>query len=286
MTVERTTLRMRRGWWWWPALLMGMLVAGCAATPQTWYKAGGSQREFDIDSRECEIIARRQAIAATARHRHYRPETYAELYDRCLARMGWSRTPPATAASKTDSLPPPPSLGTRTDDTIHAFDTVFAVPANASLVTSNRRVVGPTTIESWLFQVPEDTYVNFILQQSETAAFPLRDYPVPPPYRLYTSGRGDGLRWAAFWGRVNGAWIKVIGAYGFYGRHRRLVVVITAPLAGPTGPPPPGLALAANQHHEMAAFVERWRPWLTNLAPRPGIVKRALQALGHSLKRF
>jgi len=277
------------------ACLLLLLLAGCAAgRPQIWYKPGGSQREFDIDARECEIIARHEALAASERGRDHPPEVYAERYEQCLVRMGWSRTPPATAATTTAQAAtsaastPIPALGALSPQGIQAFGATIAVPQGAVLIDNRRNQAGPTVVESFLFRLPDrETYLNIILQQSDKATFPRRDYPVPEPYHLYASGREQDLRWAALWGPTTaGGWVKALGAYGFFGRHQRLTVVLTAPLAAPAAPPPAGLLLTADQYHEMTAFVDRWRPWITTLMPRPGLGHRAIDLLGRVLKPF
>ena len=264
-----------------------LVLAGCAASGrQTWYKPGGTQREFDIDARECEVIARQQATAEGERGQRYAPEVYAERYEQCLGRMGWSRTPPAALSSSPGGeRGGAPAIALLTANGLEVFGARISLPAERRLLRHDRRWSGPTLEESFFFRLGAgQTYLNVIAQQSEEATFLRQDYPAPPPYRRYASGRRPGLRWTALWARLpDGGWVKAIGGYGFFGDHQRLSVVITAPLAPPAGEPPAGLSLAANQHQELSEFVDAWQPWIESLQPPASFGRRLLEALGRSV---
>ncbi|MFZ5772245.1 MAG: hypothetical protein ACOY4W_12505, partial [Thermodesulfobacteriota bacterium] len=76
-------------------LLLLLLLQGCSTSShQTWYKAGGTQREFDLDARDCEVIAEQQALLQSENGRRYDPLTYADLYQRCITAKGWNTAPP------------------------------------------------------------------------------------------------------------------------------------------------------------------------------------------------
>ncbi|MEW6429209.1 MAG: hypothetical protein AB1568_14375 [Thermodesulfobacteriota bacterium] len=266
-------------------LLASLVASGCAAPSQTWYKQGGSQREFDTDARECEVIAKKQAREESTLGRDFSPEIFAEKYYRCLAGIGWSQAP---AAGGTTSEPPPqqPLLGKLADNSLYAFDTTFPLPEGARLISTTPQSIGPTRIESWLFSLPDGTFVNLVLQKTDDAAFLNIDYPIQPPYQLYTSGATDNMRWSAFWGQNGQEWVQGIGAFAFLSRRQRCVIVVTAPLPGPAAPLPPGLSLAANQQERMGTFIDRWQSWLEGLAPQPGVIGRSLKAVGRAMSPY
>ena len=262
-----------------------LLLQGCASSPQTWYKQGGTQREYDLDVRECEVIAEQQALQRSENGRRYDPMTYGELYQRCITAKGWSTEPPAAAQQPQTEASPARALGMRTDNRLSAFGLDFTLPEDARLISSNRQTVGPTRPETFMFQTGGD-FMNIIFQESEEATFNLIDYPVSPPYQLYTSGWGTNLRWSAFWGEINGEWVRGIGAFFTVSKKQRTIVVITAPLAAPGEAPPEKLHLAHNQYQEMESFVEQWRPWVEDQAPRESWVKQGLKKAFDVLRSF
>ncbi len=272
----------------WIVLLLALLLAGCAAPGrQVWYKPGGTQREFDIDARECEVIARQQAIAAGERGRRYAPEVYAGRFEQCLGRMGWSRTPPGPQPSPGGEDHVVSPLARLAEGGLALFGSRVHLPTGSRLVRHDRRRSGPAREEAFFFRLDDGAYLNLIVQQGGETIFVRQDYPVPPPYHLYASGRRPSIRWAALWARLpGGQWVKAIGAYVFFSDTQRLTVVLTAPLSPPATAPPAGLTLAANQHQELGAFVDTWRPWLASLPPPPSLGHRLLQALGRSVRRF
>lgn len=244
--------------------LLLLLLQGCASSSQTWYKPGGTQREYDLDVRECEVLAEQQALLKSETGRRYDPLTYADLYQRCITAKGWSTEPPGAQLQATDASQAP-ALGTRTDNRLSAFGLDFALPEDTRLLSSNKQTVGPTRLETFMFQTGAD-YMNIIFQESDEATFNPIDYPVSPPYQLYTSASATNLHWSAFWGEINGEWVKGIGAFFTVSKKQRTIVVITAPMAAPGETPPEKLHLAHNQYQEMESFVEQWRPWVEDQA--------------------
>ena len=112
--------------------LAASILQGCS-TSQTWYKPGGTQREFDIDSKECEIIARQQALLRSESGKRYNPVDYAELYQHCIAARGWGTKPLANDA--TDLANPVTTqtspLGRLEKNTLTAFDRQIVLPAGS-----------------------------------------------------------------------------------------------------------------------------------------------------------
>ncbi|MBI4793508.1 MAG: hypothetical protein HY789_12465 [Deltaproteobacteria bacterium] len=267
------------------SFLLLLLLQGCASSPQTWYKPGGTQREYDLNARECEVLAEQQALLKSETGKRYDPLTYAELYQRCIKAKGWGTEPPPTAQQPETEASPAPALGTRTDNRLSAFGLDFTLPGNARLLSSNKQTIGPTRLETFMFQTGGD-FMNIIFQESEEATFNPIDYPVSLPYQLYTSDWGTNLRWSAFWGEIKGEWVKGIGAFFTVSKKQRTIVVITAPMAAPAEAPPENLQLARNQYQEMESFVEQWRPWLVDQAPRESWVKQGLKKAFDVLRSF
>ena len=268
------------------SFLLLLLLQGCASPHQTWYKAGGTQREFDLDARECEVIAEQQALLKSENGRRYDPLTYVDLYQRCITAKGWSSVPPQAAQGQPGQEPlPAPPLGQHIDNRLAAFGLEFTLPADARLLSEKKQTVGPTNLDSFMFRAGGN-FVNFILQESEEATFNPIDSPVSPPYQLYTAASADNLRWTAFWGVVNGEWVKGIGAFFTVSKKQRVIVVITADMAAPEETPPEDLHLARNQYQEMEAFIHQWQPWLEKQAPRESVVKRGLKSAFDMLKTF
>ena len=266
-------------------LLLLLLLQGCASSPQTWYKPGGTQREYDLSARECEVLAEQQALLKSENGKRYDPMTYGELYQRCITAKGWGTEPPTTAQQPETEASPAPALGTRTDNRLSAFGLDFTLPEDARLLSSNKQTIEPTRLETFMFQAGGD-FINIIFQESEEATFNPIDYPVSLPYQLYTSDWGTNLRWSAFWGEINGEWVKGIGAFFTVSKKQRTIVVITAPMAAPAEAPPENLQLARNQYQEMESFVEQWRPWLVDQAPKESVAMRGLKRTLDILKTF
>ena len=266
-------------------LLMAVaLLQGCASSTQTWYKPGGTQREFDLDSKECEIIAEQQALFKSETGKRSNPLDYAEFYQRCIITRGWSTMP--EAESKPDNAAPAvTALGSLEGNQLNAFDHRIILPATAQLQTNKRNVLGPTRTESFFFSQGE-YFLNIILQQSDTATFQSIGYPVENPYRLYTSGGKDNMRWSAFWGRIGNDWVKGVGSFVRYSEDKRSIIVITSPLEPPDGKAPEGLSLAANQQREMGRFVNHWRLWLEEQSSPPALWKQGLLRVWEFFKQY
>jgi hypothetical protein len=260
-------------------LLAVAILQGCSASSRTtWYKEGGSQREFDLDSKECDIIAEQQALARSENGRRSNPLLVSELHHRCITAKGWSTLPPGE--SKAEGPAQTFSLGKLSDSQLSAFDIHIVLPTAARLQSNTRKALGATKTESFFFEA-EGQFLNVVLQQSDIATFQMIDYPVNAPYRLYTTGGRDNLRWSAFWGRIGNDWVKGIGSFLRFSNDQRCIIVITGQLAAPDGDPPEGLHLTENQNREMQQFIEQWKPWLEKNTPEVPLARRILKtALG------
>ena len=266
-------------------LLLGFVsLQGCSASRQMWYKPGGTQRGFDIDSKECEVIAEQQALARSENGKRYNPEVYAERYQHCIATKGW-RTKPLAGSGEQQQTVKPFSLGTLQGNTLAAFDRQIVLPPGATLLSSQKQAIGPTRMESFLFRDGK-FFLNVVLQDSDQASFQEIPYPVSDPYQHYSSGQVNDLHWATFWGKTGNDLVEGVGSFLRFSRHQRAVIVITSTLPPPAAPPPKGLHLAANQQQAMQDFVEQWRPWLEGQSRPASLAWRALHTTLGVFKTF
>ena len=72
-----------------------LAIAGCTSTPRVWYKAGGTQSEFDADKKEC--VTRANAL----RGRFTTNFAQEGTFDDCMTARGWMlrQEPPKNTAS-------------------------------------------------------------------------------------------------------------------------------------------------------------------------------------------
>ena len=70
--------------------LIVLLFAGCTHS-QLWEKTGGNQQSFDLDSRECELIAHQDAMLQSETGRKADPSSFSKTYIECLGAKGWSK---------------------------------------------------------------------------------------------------------------------------------------------------------------------------------------------------
>ena len=63
--------------------LIVLLFAGCTHS-ELWEKTGGNQESFDLDSRECELIAHQVAMLQSETGRKADPSSFSKTYIECL----------------------------------------------------------------------------------------------------------------------------------------------------------------------------------------------------------
>jgi len=257
-------------------LCFSAISYGCGGGSTTWYKEGGTQREFDIDSRECEQIATSQALEKSDRGDRYDPGIYSEYYNRCLTVLkGWGTTPLTQAAQ-------PPStekLFLVTENTIKGFGLDISVPTEFTPINRSDKQLGPTAMDSLLWGSPSGTYINIIFQLGKGKAwFQTTDYLLPSGYSLYSiNDKSSGSltsRWSYFFGKADNQFIKGAGAYLFVDKKKRCIIVVTSTMAAPTEEPPDGLSLSENQYVEMEDFIKTWDPWIEELLPEETVLQK------------
>ena len=111
------------------------------------------------------------------------------------------------------------------------------------------------------------------------------------PYQIYTSGEGEKsqerLQWTTFWGHMDSDWVMGTGAYYYVNKNRRIIIVITKPLAHPTGTVPKNVTLAKKQFLEIEHFSDKWQRWLNQQFQQgPNLMKQIMQALRFGKKEL
>lgn len=249
-----------------------LLIASCASTPDLWYKTGGTQRDFDLDSRECEIIAKQFALQQSETGKRIDPVIFSQQYVQCINAKGWSRNKPGADETTGQPSAPPPRLSIKQDGaTLSGFGLQVTVPDNFTLVNSQQSAIGPTIMQQFFWQDESNTFINVIFQQNNATQFDIIPYPISGPYRLYTSGTGEKtkgpLQWSTFFGQIQDEWVMGVGSFYSASKNKRVIIVITKNLNPPAGAPPARLTLSGNQHEEIEAFSNRWVGWLESQFP-------------------
>ena len=237
-------------------LLLFFVLLGCAAEKITYYKYGGDQYAFELESRQCLDRAKASArvnMADPAAEPD--PILIQRDYEECLYTQGWSKIP-------LDQRERP--LWTWEEKTLHFEDFTFDLPSGFSLLTESKWVIGPAWSHDLQAAGPEKkTYL--ILQAQESIADPIQIAPFPRPegFVYYT---GDGLdkfniRWAVFVGSYENNPIAVLGTYIHLDETRRISVIFSRALSAP-GPAVEGYALSLPQKKELDAIYPTWVSWI------------------------
>jgi hypothetical protein len=249
-----------------PAIIVVLMLAGCAGRMQHWYNPGETQVDFDRDAQECDIIAREFARQATLTGNRQDPETYVRTYNNCLYAKGWSVLPPG---SDSPAGGPPPAAFEK-NGTVKGFGEAFTVPTGFVLKSNVTRTYGPTLMQNLFFQGPEQSYINFTFQKGLTRDFAPADFPAREPFFLYEQGAlrkdPDRLRWTIFFGNLKNSWVAGLGGYLLLDDRQRVLIVVTKPLPPRNEKPLPGLRLDSGQIKAMEKFRAAWLPWLKSTA--------------------
>lgn len=253
-------------------LFFVLLITSCTFTPDLWYKTGATQNDFNLDSRECEIIAEQFALQQSESGKRIDPANFSQFYLQCLNNKGWSQTKPEAAQSKDQPPLPKKNLSLKQKGNIlTGFGHRITVPKGFKLLSRQQSQIGPTVMEQFFWQGEENTFINVIFQQNNVTTFELTPYPVTNPYHIYTSGTGqkakDLLQWSSFFSQIGHEWVMGVGAFYLANKNERLIIVITKNLATPLTPPPQNLILSGNQHEQVEAFSNHWTTWLESQFP-------------------
>ena len=262
-----------------------MLFAGCAHT-EVWEKTGGNQQVFDIDSRECEYIADQVSLLHSETGKKGDPAYFSKAYTECLNSKGWSRKVVVPESAKA------PAPGTTVkqlaelvnSNSIQGFGQTVTVPDTYNLLKNKQFQSGPTIIKQFFWKGEDSSFINVLFQENVSTSFEQLPYPVSEPYLRYTFGEGEKagerLQWATFYGDIGSDWVMGTGAYYYVSKKERIIVVITKPLAHPSGAAPQRVSLTRNQFLEVEQFSKQWQLWLNQqFQLGPGLMKQLIQAL-------
>ena len=232
------------------------LPAGCAPSNVTYYKSGGDQYKFNLDSEECseraKMIAQSHMVSPDAKPDAGLVQKY---YNECLYAKGWSLIP----LDQRDR-----SLWTWKGRNV-SFDTfTMELPPGFLLRTESKWVLGPT----WSHQLnaqeaKKTTFLILVAQESIKDKIQVINYPVPGGFTLYTGGRLNkyDIRWSVFVRRYQQNVVAVLGAYIYPEKTRRISLVFSQSLAS-AGWPEKAYTLSLAQKKELDQLYPTWISWL------------------------
>jgi len=258
-------------------LLIVVLSAGCSHS-QVWVKSGGNQQTFNLDSRECDIIAQQISLQQSETGKTIDPVNYNKAYIECLGAKGWRPKINATEITKEDIVKPAQALAEVINPlSVRGFGQTVIVPESFNFVISKQFQIGPTVIQQFFWKGENSTFINILFQKNYEAPFEQLSYPVSEPYKIYTFGKGESakekLQWSTFFGFIDPDWIMGTGAYYYAGKNERIIVVITKTLSKPTSSSPQNIILTRNQFSEIDRFSDQWLIWLNQqFQEGPGIL--------------
>lgn len=267
-------------------ILLGIIflfLTGCSHT-EIWEKPGGNQHKFDIDSRECEIIAEKFGILQSEKGKIPDPTSYSRAYRQCIEAKGWrmkTADPEITQDNIKESTPQLASI--TAPNMVVGFGQTISMPETFELSMKNQFENGPTIIKQFFWK-GTDSYINILFQENIATNFEVVPYPVLKPYNLYTSGKGEksreNLQWASFWAKIGSDWIMGTGAYFHVNNKQRIIIVITKSLEQPVGTSPKNIILTKNQFMQIDKFSEEWQIWLNQQFTKgPNFMKQLKETL-------
>ena len=253
-------------------LFFALLMTSCTSTPDLWYKEDATQNDFNLDSRECEIIAEKFALQQSETGKRIDPVNFSQHYLQCIDNKGWSRNKPVTLETNDPTRTPQPQLNIEQNgNTLTGFGLHITLPNNFTLVSYQQTAIGPTTMQQFFWQNESNTFINIIFQKNNKTRFDISPYPISDPYQLYTSGTGekakDLLQWSTFFGKIQDEWVMGVGSFYKESKNQRLIIVITKNLDPPSAPPPGNLTLSRNQQEQIEIFSNHWTSWLESQFP-------------------
>ena len=237
-------------------LLLVCLLVACATKNVTYYKPGGDQYKFNIDSEECseraKMIAQSHMVSPDAKPDAGLVQKY---YNECLYAKGWSLIP----LDQRDR-----SLWTWKGRNV-SFDTfTMELPVGFLLRTESKWVLGPTWSHQLIAQeAKKTTFLILVAQESIKDKIQVINYPVPGGFTLYTGGRLNkyDIRWSVFVRRYQQNMVAVLGAYIYLENTRRISLVFSQSLAA-IGRSESGYALSLSQKKELDQLYPIWLSWL------------------------
>lgn len=236
-----------------------LLVCGGCAAPKMWYKQGHNQADFDLDHRECQIIAEEIGRQATITGKKADLDVFAATYTNCIFSRGWTRTPPGEEKKNVQAAPLAKIDKTR----IHVFGEKLMLPDDFTLKSNRAGGFEDVKIQNMVFEGDGPVFANIIIQEVLSRQFDAIDYPINEPFFVYDRGRDDlngnkKVHWAVFSGEFEGNWMAGIGAYYLMGKYRRINLVLTIDIPAQHQAPPDGLLLTERQKKAVTSFSNQW----------------------------
>ena len=237
------------------ALIILSMLVNCTGKT-IYYRQGGNQYRFDLDSKACleeaEIMARSKMVNQEATPD---PALVQKFYEGCLFAKGWSRIP----LDQRDR-----SLWQWKDKDLSFKTFRLELPPGFSLRTERKWVFGPTWIHQLQAEGPDRmTHLILVAQENMAGPFEIIDYPTPEGHIFYTGGHLDrfDLRWSVFTGHHRQNLIAILGVYIYLEKTRRVSVVFSRALS-PSGPPVRGYTLSPSQKAELDQTYTAWLSWI------------------------
>ena len=148
-------------------LFLSCGLTGCASSPHYWYKDGRNQYDFDIDSWDCEVVAKQLARDYSDTGRQVDLASYSRIYLQCLAGKGWNQNKPVNTAGPAGQPTKVPGLNIKlAGQSMAGFGEKIALPKTFFLRTSKQLQIGPTVMAQFSWQNKNSTFINVIFQQS------------------------------------------------------------------------------------------------------------------------
>ncbi len=255
-----------------------LLISGCGSSPK-WYKAGFAQRDFDLDARQCKLIATELAREASITKKP-NIELYADQYAKCLIARGWvPGLPPATRAAplKVEIAAPPPEGNWPVVDvnpdqrTLVAYGIRIQVPDSFRLLVQFKAPTDLNLRHNYMWGGDNKEILVISIQRSRGGVV-FQNIPYPFTHEvdvLYDeSGKSSRYpKWRAFCANRDGRATGLVGYIYRVDEHRRIMVAVSIPL--PDGLPEAGsdLRLSVGQNAAMADFTDQWAAWIENTFP-------------------
>ena len=253
---NRSTISVNKCWRIFLSLLLLSPLAHCSSKKVTYYKPGGNQSQFDLDSKGCferaEMRARSKMANPEAKPD---PNLVQEYYEECLYVQGWGKVP----LDKRDR-----ALWKWKGRNLYFEQFTMELPSGFSLRTQSKWIIGPT----WSHQLQaagsgEKTWLILLAQESIEDPIQIIGFPLPEGFALYTGGRLDkfDIRWSVFTGRYQQNLVGMLGAYIYLEKTRRISVVFSHSLSA-SGPAVRGYALSISQKKELDELYSDWVSWI------------------------
>jgi hypothetical protein len=254
-------------------ILLICLLGACATKKVTYYKPGGDQYKFDIDSEECleqgTMLAPSQMVSPDAK-----PDSglVQKHYSDCLYAKGWSLIPLDQRNR---------SLWKWKGRTVSFGEFSMELSSGFLLRSESKWVLGSTWSHRLNARGPEKrTFLILVAQESIKDKIQAINYPIPAGFTFYTGGRLDkhNIRWSVFVRRYQQNVVAVLGAYIYLEKTQRITMVFSRSLTT-IGRPESGYALSIAQKKELDQLYPIWVSWLEEqtgskeLEEKPGVRK-------------